>query len=479
MILPLVFITILIIGFVLSFLYLPQGYLRDITISLIPLIIGFLGYTLKDFIEERKAQKSANKIQNEVIDNIKRFFPKYLQTGIKATDLGKELDEIKILTKLLRINFPQNTDQFITGCILCYYCKKWSNSKSADDFNKIKQYADLLGIKNFQITDELETFLELYYHVIQPIEIIEINNEQLLRHFIEHYYKEMYLYEITKDFNQTKNLHDTLKQLITEGKFSSYGITRETLKKIQKDVKHHLSSEKMFIVLHDGANERVKDYLRSLPGLTGSNPNVRNIGQNAKYGMFIVKPPKIKSSQEFVEILKTFCDKNSEIIIRIIPLDFSKDEIFTIPANRSFTSDKMLSCYNAIEWFKSGYVSEDVLIWNEIAGSSITLHELASIIPFNIFCPGIFESERIFLVTHYESIKGKLNIATLNEWKNIDPLLLATYLMSEGMPEYNQEEMSYLKIHSESEKEDKVTKRYLELANQIVNGAKMVDEAIK
>jgi hypothetical protein len=38
--------------------------------------------------------------------------------------------------------------------------------------------------------------------------------------------------------------------------------------------------------------------------------------------------------------------------------------------------------------------------------------------------------------------------------------------------------MSVLKIRSESEKEDRVTERFLELANQIVDGAKKVDEAI-
>jgi hypothetical protein len=471
-------IIILSILFIYSVFYLPQGLVRDFLIIVIPVVLSFLGYTIRDFFQELNEKRAAKKIQNQVINNLTRFFPKYLPNSLKLKNLDNEVDEIKLLTQILRDNFTQNDDQFITGCILCYYCKKWNDNKNSDDFYKIKQYADLLGVKNFQITDGLNTFLELYYFVIKPDGINEINNDLLLKHFIEHYYKELYLFEIAKEISQTKNLHDTLKQLITEGKFSTYGITRESLKKIQKDVKYRLSSERMFIVLHDGVNDEVKNYLRSLPGLSGCNPSARNIDINAKYGMFIVKPPKINSSPEFVEIIKSLCDKNSEIIVRIIPIDFSKDEVFTVPANRSFTSEKMLNCYNAIEWFKTGYESEDALIWNEIAKSSVTLNELASIIPFNIFCPGLFESERMFLITHYDTIKEKLNVTTLNEWKNINPLLLATHLMSKGMPDYNQEEMSVLKIRSESEKEDRVTERFLELANQIVDGAKKVDEAI-
>jgi hypothetical protein len=479
MIWPIVAIIILCFGFVLSLIYLPQGNMRDLAISGIPLAIGFLGFTVKDFIDEWKLQKAAAKNQNEIIDNIKRFFPNYLTTELKLLDLGNESDEVKILTELLRINFPQNSDQFINGCILCYFCKKWDQHKSLNDFNKIKQYADMIGIKNFHTADDLKTFLDLYYHVIRPVEIVNIDNEKLLHHFIEHYYKEIFILKITKDFNQTKNLHDTLKILINEGKFSSFGITQETLKKIQKDVRSKLSIERTFLVLLDGADDDLKGYLRSLPGLSGSAPFTKNIGITAKYGMYIVKPPKIKSSKEFVEIIKSFCNKDSETIVRIIPLDFKNGEVFTIPANQSFISKNMQNCYDAIEWFKTGSESEDSLLWNEIAKSTITPNELFSIIPFNIFCQGILESERIFLVTRYESIKSSLGVSKLNEWKNIDPNLIATYLLSQGKPDYNQEEITFLKLHSHQESEEKVKKRFIELATQIVNGAKQFDEAIK
>lgn len=453
--------------------------MRDLAISGIPLIIGFLGFTVKDFIDERKLQKTAEKNQNEIIDSIKRYFPKYLTTGLKLLDLGNESDEVKILTELLRINFPQNSDQFINGCILCYFCKKWDEHQSPNDFNKIKLYADIVGIKNYNTVDDLKTFLELYYHVIHPKGLVSIDNEKLLHHFIEHYYKEIFILKISKDFNQTKNLHDTLKILINDGKFSSFGITQETLKKIQKDVKNKLSLERTFLVLLDGADSTLKEYLRSLPGLSGSAPFVKNIGITAKYGMYVVKPPKIKSSQEFVEIIKSFCDKDSEMIVRIIPLDFKNGEVFTIPANQSFNSKNMQNCYDAIEWFKTGSESEDSLLWNEIAKSTITPNELFSIIPFNIFCQGILESERIFFVTHYESIKDSLGVAKLNEWKNIDPNLIVTYLLSQGRPDYNQEEITFLKLHSHQVSEEKIKKRFVELATQIVNGAKQFDEAIK
>lgn len=478
MIWRIIVIIILIVGFVLSFIWLPQGNIRDLAISGIPLLIGLVGFTLKDFLDERKSQKFVKKSQHEIIENIKRFFPDYLTAGLILYDLGNEYDEIKILSTLFRKNFPQNEDAFINGCILCYFCKKWDQYKSLSDFNKIKQYAEIIGIKNYNTADDLKTFLELYYHVIQPAEIPIIDTEKLLHHFIEHYYKEIFILKITKDLNQTKNLHDTLKILINEGKFSSYGITQETLKKIQKDVKSKILIERTFLVLLDGAKDDLKDYLRSLPGLTGCAPSAKNIGITAKYGLYIVKPPKIKSSQEFAEIIKTFCNKESETIVRIIPLDFKNGEVFTIPANQSFNSKNMQNCYDAIEWLKSGSESEDSLLWNEIAKSTITPNELFSIIPFNIFCQGILESERVFLVTHYDSIKEKMCIQKLNEWKNIDPSLIATYLLSEGRPDYNQEEITFLKIHSPDEFEEKIKTRFVDLATQIVNGATQFDNAI-
>jgi len=448
------------------FFLMPEGIIKGLLLIVLSFIIGAIGFSFKDFFTEIKESNRIKNLQKKVISSFNQYVGNPLDIVVDTEGLEKEEEEVEILLSSLNIKQVSNSKKNIL--ILCYYCKKWNNSKAIFDLEKIKQYAELSEIKYAKLNENVKQFLKYYRRIFS---IQEDDFDGLLNHFIEHFYKDLQFYPLMKELNQTKNFHETLIKIINEGKLSNYGITKETLKKLERDLRDKTAYEKTFMVLLNKANDEIKDYLRSLPGFSGSSPSIRNIkNKNAKYSLFIVKPSKIKSSKEFIQILKGKIANGSEIIIRIIPLDFINSESYTYPANKSFTNKNLKECYEAIEWFKSGQIFIDSGIWNEIAKSTIGTNELLSLIPFNIFCPGILPSEQAFLIKNYDTFKSKADIQLLTEWKDKNPNYLVECLIEIGLPDYNSEERKYLKVN-ETNLTDKAKKRLFNISKQIVDGA--------
>ena len=472
----LIIFFILLAGIVLIFIYFPNGNLKDLFLIILSTIIGAIGFSFKDYFLEIKEKRKIKDIQKKVVSLFNQYVGTPVELLIDTDGLEDEQEETEILLSALNKKGIDNDLKNIL--VLCYYCRKWQKTKATLDLDKIKQYSELSEVKYAQINDSVKLFLRYYKKVLSIKDIADDDFENLLKHFIEHFYKDLQFYPLMEELNQTKNFHETLVKIINEGRLSNYGITRETLKKLEKDLKKRANYEKTFLVLLNKANDEIKDYLRSLPGLSGAPSRVRNIDfRNAGYSLFIVKPTKIKSPKEFLEILKNKIKDGSEIIIRVVPLDFINSESYVYPANKSFTNKNLKECYEAIEWFKSGQVFIDSDIWNEIAKSTITTNELLSIIPFNIFCPGILPSEQTFLIKNYESLKSKTNVNLLTEWKDKDPHYLVECLTEMGIPQYTSEEKKYLRI-TEDNLEEKTKQRLLKISEQIVKGSKKFDEAI-
>jgi len=467
-----VFIVIL-IAISLIFLFYPDGDIKELILVILSIIVGAIGFSFKDYLCELKEKKKIKDIQKNIILAFNQYVGKPLNLIIDTENLENEKEEVEILLSSLNKKELDNDQKNIL--ILCYYCKKWDYTKAIFDLEKIKQYAELSEIKYAQLNENVKQFLISYKKVF---DIEEDNFEELLKHFVNHFYKDLQFYPLMVELNQTKNFHETLVKIISEGKLSNYGITKETLKKLEKDMKDKTVYEKTFMVLLNKANDEIKDYLRSLPGLSGAFSRARNIDfKNAGYSLFIVKPSKIKSSKEFIGVLKNKIKNGSEIIIRIIPLDFINSESYTYPANKSFTNKNLKECYEAVEWFKSGQIFIDSGIWNEIAKSTISPNELLSLIPFNIFCPGILPSEQAFLIKNYDTLKSKANVQLLTEWKDKDFEYLVECLIEIGIPNYNSEEKKYLKIN-DTNLNDKTKGRLLGICKQIVDGAEEFSKAM-
>jgi len=472
----LILFIVIFVAIIPLFIFLPSGNLKELILIVLSMINGAIGFSFKDYFLEIKEKRKIKDIQRKVISLFNQYVGAPTKILIDVDALENEQEETEILLSALNKKGIDNNLKNIL--VLCYYCRKWQKTKATLDLDKIKQYSELSEVKYAQINDTVKLFLKYYKKVLSIKDIADDDFENLLRHFIEHFYKDLQFYPLMEELNQTKNFHETLVKIISEGRLSNYGITNETLKKLEKDLKNRANYEKTFLILLNKANDEIKEYLRSLPGLGGSYPKVRHINfRNARYSLFIVKPSNVKSPKEFLEILKNKIKDGSEIIIRVVPLDFINSESYVYPANKSFTNKNLKECYEAIEWFKSGQVFIDSDIWNEIAKSTITTNELLSIIPFNIFCPGILPSEQTFLIKNYESLKSKTNVNLLTEWKDKDPHYLVECLTERGIPQYTSEEKKYLRI-TQDNLEEKARQRLLKISEQIVEGSKKFYEAI-
>lgn len=467
----LLFITLLVAD-CLVFIFYPDGTIRELLLIVISVVIGAIGFSFKDYLLELKQKRELKDKQQNVLNFFNVNIGKPLDLEIDSESLTDENEDTEILLSSLdNKGFDNNKKNIL---ILCYFCKRWEKTKTVDDLEKIKQYSELSEIKYAKVNKIVKDFLDIYKVVFNRE---EKKYEFLLNHFITNFYKDLQFYPLIQELNQTKNFHETLVKIIKEGKLSNYGITKETLKRLQKDLYDKSTFEKTFIVLLNKANDEIKDYLRSLPGLSGSSPSVRNIKKNAKYSLFIVKPTKIKSAKEFLQILKNKISNGDEVIFQVIPLDFVHSEVYTYPANKSFTNKNMKECYEAIEWFKSGQMYLDSGVWNEIAKSTISPNELLNIVPFNIFCPGILPSEQAFLIKNYDGIKSKASVNSLTDWKDKDADYIVKCMLTFGVPDYNNEEMQYFKI-SPKELEKKSKERLLEISKQIISGAEEFSKAI-
>lgn len=474
----LILFVILFVADVLVFIYLPAGTMKEVVLIVVSTTMGTTGFSLKDFLQDIKAKREIKNRQRETVSKFNSFFASALDRQLSTEGLDENNTEITILTKSLENTFQEKNADWRNSLITCFYCKKWDVTKDPADMEMLKRYAEVLEIKYGQITEPVKTFLGLYGEFIAD----KTNENDALKHFTNNYYKDLQFYDLKEELHEAKNFHNTLVTIIKEGKLSTYGITVDTLNRLQKDLQKRSKYERTFLLIannvKDTSQPDIKSYIKSLPGFTGTNVYVRNIDKRAALAIYVVKPQNVTSAKEFVQILKEKANNNKELIIRVIPLDFLESEDFTIPTTQQFSKKTMSECYEAIEWFKSGLVSEDSLIWNEVAKSSVTPDELLGIIPFNIFCPEILISEQTFFIKHYDYLKNKLNVTKLNEWKDKEPKLIVNYLLENGTPDYSSAERKQLKING-IDTQQKIEKRLLKLAKQIKKGATDFDKALK
>ena len=91
-----------------------------------------------------------------------------------------------------------------------------------------------------------------------------------------------------------------------------------------------------------------------------------------------------------------------------MPIDGINAKQFTIPSNKSFTNENIKRAYDISSYFVTGTLLSDEDIWNIINQSEIGIPEILSVMPFNVLVPGIFPSEKDFLIKNY-SKKFKKN----------------------------------------------------------------------
>lgn len=480
------FILLVIIE-VLIILLAPTGIYKEISLTIFGILIGATGFSMKDIISDIKLRKKTKNNFKTVAKNLNEFF----KNSLPELEIPKKIDdsatEKEIIDSLIKNSIEGITSDIVHIITLCYYCKKWDEDKSPINYESIKQIAESLGIKYAQINNDIKNFAKIYSQlVVKKVTLDQsknITNEEVrktISHFTKNYYKDLQFFEIKDKFHQNKNLHETLIKIIKEGKLSSYGITKETIKKLNQEITKKAKSSNTFVLFTNNTNptdrNNLKEYLHKFSRL-GMSGGTTQMPIYARFGVYIIKTETFQTAKSLLKDIKNSVEISSEAIIRIVPLDLLNSETYTLPFNQSFSNENLKKCYNALEWFKLGYDYSDSVLWSEITKSSITPHELLSVIPFNIFCEGILPCEREFIISNYQQIKTHFEVETLSDWASKNADLLTSKLIELGKPSYSPDEIK-ITLKSGSDLDDKINKRLKKISNQIINGAKEFNKTL-
>ena len=432
---------------------------------------------VESLIEERKKERFVNDKIREIRDYLQNFFSFTIQRPI----IEEYQTDEDIYKHVIIRNFSDTDGITIYSILLCFYCYLWEKTGSPELFSRMQKYAESIGMSFAELTENVIRFLNFYSaflverRVYKSLsEIINLQKTEpeylnLLRDFSERYLKNLAFFEIRDKLQQSENLRQTLVRLIKDGELSNWGITKETLERLEKDLRKESSYSKTFLIIGNKLPKDLKRYLGSQPGLTGWAPKIRNAPVEGRFSVYIVKPKEqFINAKDVVDKIKEFASESDEMLVFVVPLDFLNSEKYVYPANQSFKSENIRKSFEAINWFKVGYEFSDADLWSIITRSKITSEELLSIIPFNIFCEGITQSEQEFFIKYYNEIKNRLGIKKLTDWKDVAPEIIVEHLLSSGKPDYNKYELEHIVSKYDDDFDMAIRKRLLNLANQIV-----------
>ena len=208
-------------GNVLIIIFFEDGVFKNISIAIISIIIGLHGISLTEFRKNEEKKRQIISKQREIIKRFNSYFQQKLGLELSFGNLNFVEGERKILEKALKKIFPRRREiRKVNSLMLCYYCKKWDQTKAAEDYQQITIQSENIGLKYGDETLDIQTFLDDYNDLLHE-EPNELTSQQLLREFAEYYYKDLQFFDIKDELNQSKNLHETLVSIIREGKLST------------------------------------------------------------------------------------------------------------------------------------------------------------------------------------------------------------------------------------------------------------------
>jgi len=466
-------VAILFVGvFFLNYFFLK---ISDIITISIPIVLAVLPFVKEWWVKRQEAKSKERKISQE-IKKLKKYLQIYFHNELITPMIKEFQDEEDIHHQFIKQNFSQIDEVSINSILLCFYCYLWGDTNSPNEYENIQKYSYSIGLSFATIDEKTKKFLKIFdafqqnrkYVSFNEILNIEIDYEKTLKNFSQRYLKELSFFDIKEKLNQSENLRVTLITLIKEGELSNWGITQETLERLETDLKKEIDYSKTYLVIGNKLSNEVKDFLLSQPRFNLKGLKTVNTPKLGIYSAFIVKPRgAYNNSRKLLNKLKSLNRSMEESILYVVPLDFLNYDKYTLPTNQSFSTQNLKNSFETINWFRTGYEYSDTDIWSVIGKSNVTPQELLSIIPFNIFCKGILPCEQVFMIQNYKKVKDNCGVKTLIDWKDKDIDLVVNYLLECGMPGYNKSEKEQILKAKNNDIKSTVKLRMKKLVKQI------------
>lgn len=338
--------------------------------------------------------------------------------------------------------------------VLLALCSYYSNSKDVNTYAAIKSYIDTLNISFSGMNEETKNLLNAYSNLFKDDKKYNINSlfsetktmeyKSLLKEFSDNFSKDLVLRFIVDELAQSEELRNTLIKLIRDGKLATYGVNNATLETLENELKAKANYAKTFVLLANKLPDDIVKYLAKQPhiGARGISTRIPEHNKSHRFGVYIIRPNEgFRTSKELLKKFKSLTKGSiNETIIQIMPVDGINILQYTFPVNQSFTNINLRNAYEISSYFKTGIGYTDADIWNIIEKSEVGINNLLALIPFNTLVPGIYPSEQDFIIKNYPELKERMNINTLTDWAEKDPVLLKNVLSGIGHVSYTDEE---------------------------------------
>jgi hypothetical protein len=459
---------------------------KEITTIALPLFLAILPFFRDWWKERQELNKKQIKVKQE-LNKIKQYLQPFFNFDLVIPKIDKFEEVEDIYSQFIRENFDNIKPIVLNSILLSFYCKEWKEQQSPKAYENIQKQAYSLGLSLAKIDEKTNTFLKIFnafksdskFNNLDEVLQREVDPAEELQKFANTYLKDLSFFEIKKELSQSENLRVTLITLIKDGQLSNWNITKETLQKLEEDLKKEIDYSKTFLVVGNKISDEIKKFLNSKPRFVFGAIRTKGTPKEMIYSAYIVKPSGIFSSDHLLKKLISLNESNNESIIFVVPLNFLESKNYTFPSNQSFSSQNLKDCYETLNWFKTGYEYSDADVWNVIGKSTITPNELLTIVPFNIFCQGILPCEQTFFIRHYATVKNRCGVNSLIEWKDKDSNLIRDYLLECGKPTYNNAELkNVLKVTDDKKIDDVIKIRLGELTEQIVKNSEKLAQSL-
>ncbi|HVP95905.1 hypothetical protein [Methanoregula sp.] len=339
--------------------------------------------------------------------------------------------------------------------VLMALCHEFEQKKKPEINVALKIYLDSFNISFEDISPNVKMMLNAYdrlFHSEKKYTLNELFENQncdyfvLLHEFSKRFNKDIiaFQYAIEK-LKQSEELRYTLIKLIKEGKLDTYGVNQETLRRLERDLRERTKYSRTFVIIANKLPISIESYIKLQPGFTGGRIYPRNIPwfkESHSFSTYIFRPNENFHSSEdlmrkFEELSEGFAQ---ESFIGIFPIDGINAKQMSIPKNGDFTNLNLKRGYDISSYFIEGASLSNQDVWNVIHQSEIGISEILSVLPFNILVPGIFPSEKDFLIKNYSKIQKKCGVSSFTDWANVDVSFLEEVLKSVGEIGYSKEE---------------------------------------
>jgi len=405
-----------------------------------------------DFIDTQKIKRQ-NKIRiSSILEKFERFARNYL---------NKDIDKEKITEDILNREAEITVDNLFEYCVdtvfhrkssaerkiifvfsLCYEIENEKNAIKAARYRSL--ISQMTEDYNFHKMDSnSRAFLNAYYNFKQHNYLFGKNNDtidfyELALDFTKQYCKTQNLaIQLFMKKEQVEEFYRTLSFLILRGKLS-VPLLKD---RVERGLKKVAARSRAYILLINKFQRlpSIEKSLNKFPQIKIGRLQPIRFPMETKYLHMRIVYPEVKYANpaDFLheEIVKKIPKKEKNNgFVAIIPIEGT--DIISYPKNKdSLSSDNLKKGFEAIYHIKTGIPQDTLEIIVDTIKSEMSLPEILSVIPFNIFVPELDENARIFLIKRYRKIQNYFKIKTLFDWCDVKPTDLAKKIIS--LPDSN------------------------------------------